>query len=55
MCCLLLARFLSVKSFIEVASLFSLHGSRGGFHDWGNVYLENSDISYLVYSIFGLA
>ena len=30
-------------------------GVERGFHDWGNVYLENSDISYLVYSIFSLA
>ena len=28
-------------------------GGERGFHEWGDVYLGNSEISYLVYIIFG--
>ena len=27
-------------------------GGERGFHEWGDVYLGNSEISYLVHSIF---
>ena len=30
-------------------------GGERGFHEKGSLYLGNSEISYLVYSIFGLA